>query len=538
MSQIIVTNRGNEVLNNVLLTGEKIKFNKAVISDFDYGNADLSQLTSIEGARQETLVNTVNENEKIYIIAPFSNKTVADGYTAKLIAFYIEYNGEEILYGTHRLNEFVNAYSGEEVITTYTVDTTIDGAYVYLQIASDVETSQKVLELTEEISGLKAEVEVLANKPNIDMYSFTIPYTDQFIGWEYGTDTTYQTYYGSAVVDGDNIYVFGGDRGSITTIYNTVYNTSTLGASAKVNTFGSSAAKVGDDVYVFGGTYGTANYYQVYNIPSNSWSKSQTKLDCLGVNEEITDSCCAYDELKNAIYIFGSYNDPQNKTIKFDVATKKTEFVEPSPCSTTASSCVKVGRYIYVFGGGKKGSISGDNISENNHQVQRYDIDNNKWEILNAAPKNIQYSNSVYNENDNLIYVFGGDDSANYGHKYVQVYNVETGEWRYGVDPYKSLRACVAAIKDDRAYVFSGNEGKQNYVQIYRLISIADDRGVKYKIGDFKKGDTIYCSKSFYDEDENLYKEGVEHTLTKDRSIKTFITVPSKAINAGWVKRA
>ncbi len=511
MEQIIITNIGNEKLNAVMTSGELINFSKAVLSSYDYTGVDLKALTNVLEIKQTSNITTINENGQTLLNVAFSNKNIRESFNAKLVGFYVD----DILYGVYKINEIVSHYNGEEVITTFVVNTEIDNNNVYFKVASDTQTAEKVLQLTNNF-------DLFYEKFSSLTHHFTIPYTEIFAGWQSGNDAPYSTYDGSGVRYKDKIYLFGGNASPYnqTSIYSTLSKGYIVGASAPRSTYGSSAVLVQDKVHIFGGSVSPYNFHQVYDIGLDSWED----LGSIPLGVDIRDCSSVYDEESNCIFIFGCQEEPYKQTIMFNLDTNEWTILGNSLYSTRASSCVKVMRDVYIFGG-SEGLCN---------QVQKFNLDSKVFSYVTVAPKNIQYSSCVYHEKQNCVYVFGGNTAP---HTYIQIYYIDEDRWASGVTSQKSLRASVSLLHGEHAYIFGGSVSPSNYLQIYSLVELIDDRGVLYSLGEFKKGDTIYCSSVLYDNFEKAYTAGVVHTLARDVEIKTFVQIPSRTMHCGWYKR-
>jgi hypothetical protein len=128
----------------------------------------------------------------------------------------------------------------------------------------------------------------------------------------------------------------------------------------------------------------------------------------------------------------------------------------PAPRASVCSSMIK--RKLFIFGGGRKWSDSGDNRLFNDFFV--YDVDKNEWQDLTVhgdIPAPREGHTAV--EYDKKLFIFGGTDgSTNYNDLYV--WDVERGEcWRpYCSGEKPQPRAYHSMIRvGKRVYIFSGS---------------------------------------------------------------------------------
>lgn len=78
--------------------------------------------------------------------------------------------------------------------------------------------------------------------------------------------------------------------------------------------------------------------------------------------------------------------------------------------------------YIYVFGGRTDDAVK-------TKLCERFDIENNKWEMIAKMNNGKARSACCYDQNNNNIYIFFGTDSNNQNNCTVEKYNVNTNTW-------------------------------------------------------------------------------------------------------------
>lgn len=135
MGELVVTNKGKELITKLIEGSETINFTRIKTSIHDYSSDNLEDLTDIEEVKQESLISSVEktDNTVVEVIAMINNNALQEGYYIKTIGLYAkDSNDNEILYGVSiagKYADYMPAYGGKTVSSiSYKLITKVDNA--------------------------------------------------------------------------------------------------------------------------------------------------------------------------------------------------------------------------------------------------------------------------------------------------------------------------------------------------------------------------------------------------------------------------
>ena len=135
MGELVVTNKGKELITKLIEGSETINFTRIKTSIHDYSSDNLENLTDIEEVKQESLISSVEktDNTVVEVIAMINNNALQEGYYIKTIGLYAkDSNDNEILYGVSiagKYADYMPAYGGKTVSSiSYKLITKVDNA--------------------------------------------------------------------------------------------------------------------------------------------------------------------------------------------------------------------------------------------------------------------------------------------------------------------------------------------------------------------------------------------------------------------------
>ena len=135
MGELVVTNKGKELITKLIEGSETINFTRIKTSIHDYSSDNLEDLTDIEEVRQESMISSVEktDNTVVEVIAMINNNALQEGYYIKTIGLYAkDSNDNEILYGVSiagKYADYMPAYGGKTVSSiSYKLITKVDNA--------------------------------------------------------------------------------------------------------------------------------------------------------------------------------------------------------------------------------------------------------------------------------------------------------------------------------------------------------------------------------------------------------------------------
>lgn len=249
--------------------------------------------------------------------------------------------------------------------------------------------------------------EVISNK--------VIIYDTKTKQWSTGKDIPQAYAYSNYAMVGDKIYVMGGEtcapaytKYANVYVYDTTKDTWETAKPMPKTYCCAGTAVIGDKIYVIGGYGGAKDYVQIYDTKDNSW----TVLDTPSTKpKQAYGDCHVY---KGKIYMIGG------------------EYW------TTSSNSINT--------------------------VNIYNPENNTWTTGKELPDAIDHTASVIK--DDKIYVIGGAKWAEgkapvYSDK-VYIYNIKKNEWTEGPNLRSKRYGSMAALVNDKIYLFGGTDAKTN----------------------------------------------------------------------------
>lgn len=269
--------------------------------------------------------------------------------------------------------------------------------------------------------------------------------------------------YFSSAEYGDNIYYIGGyDRASetasnIVQIYNTKTNTWSNGANMPTARFLTDSIQYNGKIYCFGGADSggtssngnTLDIIEVYDIKSNSWSS-------LGKMPEPKERLNAI-VYNNKALLIGGYTNRKDYSLSNSICVLNLD-------TLTWESNIPMGFYrvaftsqiyndkLYIFSGNES-HIDGTNIDYSD--VNIYDFKTKTWS--KGAESSIKRHGVTSVKVGPYIYVFGG--RGNYqNRKEVEVYNFQTDSWDMASISPIEIHWGRATLKNNKVYCVSGEK--------------------------------------------------------------------------------
>ncbi|NWL89547.1 hypothetical protein DMN77_18525 [Paenibacillus sp. 79R4] len=236
---------------------------------------------------------------------------------------------------------------------------------------------------------------------------------------------------------------------------------------------GAAAVTVNGKIYVFGGASDSnqafkgkkqKNTYE-YDPSTNIWVK---KTDMPTARAGL--SAVVYN---NKVYVIGGYLDVgttlqrTNKVEVYDPSTDTWTEVANMPTARSWASAVTFNDKIYVFGGGKNANSNG---TQNTAlaTVECYDPNTNEWTTKKDMP--FTGNGAVAAVVQNKVYIFGGSDySTGYGSIYE--YNPEQDKWSFKMNSTVRNGNGIAVI-NDKVYLLGG--ANNGLVDIFDTVEIYD----------------------------------------------------------------
>lgn len=102
MNDLIITNKGQELMSKLIAGTSTCTFTKIQTSDYDYSGESLVGLTALDNVKQTSNVSSVSKLNisQVEVFAGFNNTDLASGYYVKAIGLYAKDSDDvEILYG-------------------------------------------------------------------------------------------------------------------------------------------------------------------------------------------------------------------------------------------------------------------------------------------------------------------------------------------------------------------------------------------------------------------------------------------------------
>lgn len=133
MKELVITNKGKELIAKLIEGSDSIKFTRIKTSTYIYDHDDIEDLLDIENIKQESLISSVEkiDNSAVEVLAMINNAGLEEGYYIQTLGLYVEDSNEnEILYGVSISSEYPDympAYSGKTMSSiSYRLITKVD----------------------------------------------------------------------------------------------------------------------------------------------------------------------------------------------------------------------------------------------------------------------------------------------------------------------------------------------------------------------------------------------------------------------------
>lgn len=103
MQNMVITNKGEELITKMIAGTATATFTKVQTSDYDYSSAVLEEITSLSNVKQEVLISsvTITDTSLVEVLARIDNSTLVDGYYIMALGLFAtdSSTSEEILFG-------------------------------------------------------------------------------------------------------------------------------------------------------------------------------------------------------------------------------------------------------------------------------------------------------------------------------------------------------------------------------------------------------------------------------------------------------
>ena len=144
MQDLVITNKGQELMAKMIAGTSTATFTKICTSDFDYSNTDLEDLLEMYDIKQTALISKVSRTDTtlVEVLAAINNSDLKNGYYVRGLGLYAEDSDDnEILYAVSIENEnpdYMPAFGGKTVSgISYRLNTKVDNSeQVTLEINS------------------------------------------------------------------------------------------------------------------------------------------------------------------------------------------------------------------------------------------------------------------------------------------------------------------------------------------------------------------------------------------------------------------
>lgn len=269
---------------------------------------------------------------------------------------------------------------------------------------------------------------------------------------------------GLAVV-ADKIYAIGGTNGdsslTITEEYNPVTNQWTTKTSMPTARSSFAIASYNNKIYVIGGSVDgsfTGNL-EVYDPATNSWeAKTSMPTPRADLSASVIDG---------KIYLIGGkvyassapyYSETAINQV-YDIATDTWITNTSMPIAVQGYASTVVNNKIYIIGGSKVSSTSGD-LGQSG-AVQIYDVQTGIWSTGKSLTNPVSYGAAVATTGfmaPTKIYYFGGY-LGNHFNNEVRVYDINENSWTNSEDMPSVGGYHAVAVINDLVYVIGGYDG-------------------------------------------------------------------------------
>lgn len=195
---------------------------------------------------------------------------------------------------------------------------------------------------------------------------------------------------------------------------------------------------------------------QIYFSPSQNSKKHHFKvIHRESMNQARKEHASVY--LQNGIYVLGGYNGIKNSFLssceRFDLETNQWSPISDMQVPKCAFGATTLSnRYIFTVGGY-------DGIVRLS-VIEKYDINTNKWTLLNYEMKQPLSNSACFAYSDHSIMILGGGHNVGFSLEMSQ-FDVENYDWKYfpSMADGKDLRNKVAVFNGE-VYAMGGN----NYI--------------------------------------------------------------------------
>ena len=154
---------------------------------------------------------------------------------------------------------------------------------------------------------------------------------------------------------------------------------------------------------------------------------------------------------EDKLYLFGGdpYSGRGPDAWVYDPQTDMWQAITPMPLRVVAGSAITLDDQIFLMGGISHSTADG--IFDGS--VQRYDPQQDEWEILSMMPVIVNHCALVVIDGE--IYVIGGRDAST-DYDLVQIYNPVSDSWREGPPLQRARAGHAAVLLDGLIYVVGG----------------------------------------------------------------------------------
>ena len=135
MQDLVITNKGQELMAKMIAGTSTATFTKICTSDFDYSNIDLEDLLEMYDIKQTALISKVSRTDTtlVEVLAAINNSNLKNGYYVRGLGLYAEDSDHnEILYAVSIDNEnpdYMPAFVGKTVSgISYRLNTKVDNS--------------------------------------------------------------------------------------------------------------------------------------------------------------------------------------------------------------------------------------------------------------------------------------------------------------------------------------------------------------------------------------------------------------------------
>ena len=253
---IVITKKGQALMSKLLAGASNVKFLRIAVSDTDYQDSQLEDLTALSSIKQTADISKITRNNtdstSISIHAAIDNKQLKQGYYMRTVGVYAnDPDSGEILYAVFKASVpgWMPAYAGQSVSgSVFDLSFSVGNANGITVVlgGTAVATMLEINELENEIADVKSYVGYTGN----DVYGLEVDYENSVYRRLGGAVNK------NAGADFDSIKAFGGrkrcnvtDNGVVTAYYGDEAYTET-GVTQKDITVGSVTITKGTPVQV------------------------------------------------------------------------------------------------------------------------------------------------------------------------------------------------------------------------------------------------------------------------------------------------